>query len=384
MSLLRNFAAELESPSSSVDLRALASALQSHRPHSRCRISFSAGTTQELIDKIHRKLEASQPDPELPIENTIASGCEEPRILYVFSGQGAGSTSMGAELIRNSTYARDRVRHLDYSLSTLPECRDRPTWSIEALITAKPAAAARTAQLLGQVRVSQSIITAIQIVLVDLLRVAGVRASDVVGHSSGEVAAAYAAGFLSAHDAIRVGYYMALHVERAAVAGKEAGGMLAVGLSFRHGQAFCAHPLFKDRLWAAAHNSGASSTLSGDASAIEKAGALLRAKKVFCRVLDVKGAFHCSRMVATSDTFLEDMRGLGVEVLTSPKDAPAWHSTVVPGTVMNAAQPLQGSYWLDNVINPVLFGPAVRAAVARGAHSVIEIGLRPVLKTPSQ
>ena len=68
--------------------------------------------------------------------------------------------------------------------------------------------------------------------LVDLLRLANVHFGAVVGHSSGEIAAAYAAGYITARDAICIAYYRGLHCKRAASPnGNIKGGMLAAGTS---------------------------------------------------------------------------------------------------------------------------------------------------------
>ena len=79
--------------------------------------------------------------------------------------------------------------------------------------------------------------TAIQVVLVDLLQAAGITFSAVVGHSSGEIGAAYAAGLISDHDAIRIAYYRGLHVRLAgdSIDGQK-GAMLAVGTSLEDAQ----------------------------------------------------------------------------------------------------------------------------------------------------
>jgi acyl transferase domain-containing protein len=53
----------------------------------------------------------------------------------------------------------------------------------------------------------QPLCTAIQIALVNTLARCGVRPNAVVGHSSGEIAASYAAGTLSLPEAIIVAYY---------------------------------------------------------------------------------------------------------------------------------------------------------------------------------
>ncbi len=104
---------------------------------------------------------------------------------------------MGAGLIRQSPPARQMIRALEADLARLP---DGPTWSLEAELLAD-ASSSRA----GEAEISQPLCTAVQLVLVDLLRASGVRFDAVVGHSSGEMAAAYAAGRLSARDAMYAG-----------------------------------------------------------------------------------------------------------------------------------------------------------------------------------
>ncbi len=330
-----------------------------------------------MLDKIDRGLEARRSDLRCPIG--ILARRDEARILGIFTGQGAQWASMGAGLIRSSTHARDCIRRLDHSLSTLPVSEDRPNWSIETEL-----ATADSASNIDAPHMSQSLTTAIQIVLVDMLKVAGVRFSAVVGHSSGEIAAAYAAGFLSASDAIRVAYYMGVHVERAAEAGGEKGGMLAVGLSFQHARVFCSHPLFKGCLWAAAENSSTSTTLAGNASAISKAQQILGAKKIFHRLLHVDVAYHSGHMLSCSDAFVESLRKLDIKVLHPPENSPVWHSTAIPGTVVDASHRLGDMYWSDNIVKPVIFAPALKDALKDGITAVLELGPHPALKTPSK
>ncbi|KAK2818442.1 putative PKS/NRPS-like protein biosynthetic cluster [Arthroderma sp. PD_2] len=121
----------------------------------------------------------------------------QPNILGVFTGQGAQWPRMGAHLIETSVWAQERISQLDSVLQSLPK-EDRPKWSIKALLLAGPETSRVT-----DAAVSQPLCLAVQIVLVDILRTAGIRFKAVVGHSSGEIGAAYAAGFLTDENAIR-------------------------------------------------------------------------------------------------------------------------------------------------------------------------------------
>lgn len=102
---------------------------------------------------------------------------------------------MGRELIRFSPKVRSIIGQLDESLAQLPPA-NRPSWNIEEELL-KDSETSR----LSEAALSQPLCTAIQIVLVDMLESAGVTFKAVVGHSSGEIGAAYAAKFITASGA---------------------------------------------------------------------------------------------------------------------------------------------------------------------------------------
>jgi acyl transferase domain-containing protein len=85
---------------------------------------------------------------------------------------------------------------MQQSLYSLP-AEDRPNWTLVDQLTA-PTETSRV----GEAAISQPLCTALQVALVDVLDAAGIKFSAVVGHSSGEIAAAYCAGYLSATDAV--------------------------------------------------------------------------------------------------------------------------------------------------------------------------------------
>lgn len=128
---------------------------------------------------------------------------------------------------------------------------------------------------------------ALQVAIVDVLRSWGIVPDFVLGHSSGEVAAAYASGAISAESA------MATAVLRgtANVATYRPGSMAAVGLGREEVLPYLEPSLGVD---IACENSQASITLSGDTEGIKEVMARLKADKpkVFTRLLKVEKAFH--------------------------------------------------------------------------------------------
>ncbi|OKL59687.1 hypothetical protein UA08_05018 [Talaromyces atroroseus] len=358
----------------------LAWTLQYRRSALASKASFSASTVEGLISKIDAKLSHIKETPGTTIG--VRSNPAKPKILGVFTGQGAQWASMGAHLIRSSEAAREKLEQLDHSLATLPEA-DRPSWRIAAELSA-----AKDASRLSEAALSQPLCTAIQIVLVDLLRSAGITFSAVVGHSSGEIAASYAAGFISAHDAIRIAYYRGVHAKLAGGKQGQKGAMLAVGTSWEDAEELINLPVFKGRVKIAAHNSDASLTLSGDADKLAHAKLVFDEEKKFARMLHVDTAYHSHHMLPCSNAYMSSLKVCGIEVNRERHNSSSscsWYSSVKSGQLMDAVDELRDSYWRDNMVNTVLFADAVKSAAAdESLNMVIEVGPHPALKGPAQ
>ncbi|GAP93361.2 putative lovastatin nonaketide synthase protein [Rosellinia necatrix] len=365
-----------------INLSDLAWTLQKRRSQFAIKASFSAATIEQLVSKIDAKLSLLEEKPGSTIGMKASSkpSSTPPRILGVFTGQGAQWAAMGAQLIRSSSFVRNRVQELEDFLNTVPSAH-RPTWSLQEEMLASS-----DTSRIGEAALSQPLCTAIQIILVDLLKTAGITFSAVVGHSSGEIAAAYAAGFLSDRDAVRVAYYRGLYARLAGNSNSsQKGAMLAVGTSWEDAQELISLRAFKGRLAIAAHNSSASVTLSGDADAVVHAKKIFDEEKKFARLLKVDTAYHSHHMLPCGDPYVEALGQCGVEVTQGDTNC-AWFSSVVPSEKpMNGISELAGSYWRDNMTNAVLFADAVKNAVASDETITlaIEVGPHPALKGPA-
>ena len=366
-----------------IDTAELAWTLHSRRSQQPTRAAFSASSIEHLSAKIDNKLAAVKQKPGTAIGIRPSGKPAAPCVLGVFTGQGAQWPAMGAVLIRSSSFVRKKIEHLEESLATLPHA-DRPTWSL-----VQEMLAGDDTSRIAEAALSQPLCTAIQIVLVDLLRTAGITFAAVVGHSSGEIAAAYAAGFLSAHDAIRVAYYRGLYARLAGnAANGQKGAMLAVGASWEEAQELIQMPAFRGRLAIAALNSSASVTLSGDADAVLEAKKLLDDQKKFARLLKIDTAYHSHHMLPCSDPYVDALRACGVQVKRDRGDRATctWFSSVVPSEKgMKPVQELQDIYWRDNMAGTVLFATAIKNAVASNEqiNLALEIGPHPALRGPA-
>ncbi|KAJ5149740.1 hypothetical protein N7448_001318 [Penicillium atrosanguineum] len=355
------------------NLRDLAFTLQHRRSTLPFRKAIVGSTADSLCQSLENLLAST--DPQL---DTRYSNFPKPRILAVFTGQGAQWPRMGAILLESSEFVRNRFANLDRSLQCLPES-ERPKWTIQDQLLASSSSSRVT-----EAAISQPLCTAVQIILVDLLRAADIRLHVVIGHSSGEIAAAYAAGLVSAHDAIRIAYYRGFYARLASSRNGSKGAMAAVGASFGEAEDFCQREEVKGCIQVAAYNSSSSLTLSGDEEAIDKAVELFKSEQKFARRLKVDTAYHSVHMEPCAQHYLQALQSCKIEKMEPNEDRPTWISSVLSGNSMNAAN-LREEYWVRNMVQPVLFSSAVETALEYGDHfdAAIEIGPHAALKGPA-
>ncbi|EAW08950.1 putative polyketide synthase [Aspergillus clavatus NRRL 1] len=360
-----------------VDMSDLAYSLSTRRSPLNRRLALSAASVNDLRRIIGTLLEEKSENESLSPFISAAPGTAS--LLGVFTGQGAQWKGMGAQLISSIPMVRGILEELNVSLATLPSYH-RPAWDLIELLT-------DSTTPVEEATFSQPLCTAVQIVLVDLLRAARVKLQAVVGHSSGEIAAAYAAGFLSARDAICVAYYRGFYAKLAAGPSGEKGAMLAAGTSFEDASELCQLDDFVGRLCVAAHNSPTSVTLSGDITAISAAQSVFEEEEKFARVLKVDTAYHSPHMVTCATSYLTALEECNIQVLLPKSDAPQWFSSVRDGKAVDSSEKLDGQYWIDNMIQPVLFSPAIQTCVTSVAGPIncaLEIGPHPALQGPAK
>ncbi|KAK7952854.1 Male sterility- NAD-binding [Apiospora saccharicola] len=375
-----SFLSGMDEANGTSNIRDLAYTL-SRRSAFSLRTYCSAHTLGALREKLESKLadknDKGQALGVRPAHKTKA-------IIGIFTGQGAQWARMGYELIEASPIAAGVLKSMDESLQSLPE-HDRPDWSLREELS-KAADASRVMQ--GEF--SQPLCTAVQVILVDLLRQVGVRFKAVVGHSSGEIGAAYAAGFLNARDAIRIAYYRGRLGKLASGEDGAAGAMLAVGTSAEDASELANLPTMKrhGKFNVAASNSSASVTVSGDKSAVQRAQFIFEDEKKFARALKVDTAYHSHHMQPCAAPYLNAMSYSKVEIQQQePENDCKWYSSVLGGdeVSMDMKKDLEGQYWVDNLLQPVLFSQALEKAVeATDAPAMtLEVGPHAALKGPA-
>ena len=292
---------------------------------------------------------------------------------FIFTGQGAQWHAMGAELFEYRVF-RTAINYLDYVLGSIP---NTPSWSLYDVLSGHCDAA-----LIQTAEVSQAACTAVQIGLVDLLASWSIRPSGVAGHSSGEMAAAYASGRITAAEAIVAAYFRGQAVSK----NTQKGAMLAVGLGPDQVSKYLEDRENEVKL--AAINSPGSVTLSGEVSAIEELSAIMNVDSVFNRILKTGGnAYHSHHMISLGRDYiqmLQQNQKLGLISEQQRYQHVPWISSVTPSKstddLMDTA-----AYWRANLESPVRFSEAVARLVGMEdvpIHAVVEIGPHPALKSP--
>lgn len=289
-----------------------------------------------------------------------ASPGEPRRIAFVYPGQGTQWIGMGRELMRSSTPFREALESCDVLI------RKQAGWSAIAELEAD-----ESASRLADIDVVQPLLFALQVALTQQWRAMGVEPDVVIGHSMGEVAAAWAAGALELGDAVRVICARSYLMREA----RGKGAMALVELPLEEAAAAIAR--FDGRLCVAVNNSLRSTVVAGDPGALEEFLTELQERDVFQRRINVDVASHSPQMEPLLEPLRDALRGL------VPRDgALPLHSTV-------EARPLPGrelgtDYWVRNLRSTVRFASVVRDLLTEGPMTFVELSPHPALLTAIQ
>jgi acyl transferase domain-containing protein/NADPH:quinone reductase-like Zn-dependent oxidoreductase/2-polyprenyl-3-methyl-5-hydroxy-6-metoxy-1,4-benzoquinol methylase len=303
-----------------------------------------------------------------------------PRLGFVFNGQGAQWYAMGRELSASYPMYKHTLEECDEIIQSFGA-----DWSIVAELKRS-----QETTHVNEVMFSMPLTCAVQLALVRLLYDFGIEPTAVTGHSSGEIAAAFAAGALTLHDAMAAAYFRGLvtahHISTAAQ--HLPGGMLAVGLGASDAKLYV-DAVAKGRVIVACENSPSSVTLSGDMVGIDELAAKFTSKGIFARKLLVQTAFHSHHMLplqqkyrAALEKHMAKQREYKENVLfISP----------VTGTKIENALSLGPEHWTQNMTHPVLFHDSFRNMVTtehadgnmtQNVDVIIEIGPHSALAGP--
>ncbi|CAF1134744.1 unnamed protein product [Rotaria sordida] len=299
-------------------------------------------------------------------------------ICFIYSGQGPQWWAMGRQLFFIEPIFRQWIEKIDAEFISIS---NNSFSLIKHLIEPEN----ENDSQINQANVAQPAILAIQIGLTALWLSWGIRPKIIVGHSVGEVAAAFVAGRLTLRETVQVIY----HRSRVQNYNTNQGGrMLALLLS--ENDTIELLNGVEDQVQIAAINSPGSVTLSGDGEIIENIVNHLSTNrpKVFKAWLKIQNAFHSKQMERFNirEELLDSLSNIQGDGHNSEFDEICSNAilySTVTGTRSDQSI-LNGEYWWKNVRNPVLFDAAMQSILAEQTRSngipvFIEISPHPVL-----
>ena len=334
-----------------VDISDIAYTLCRRREHFTHRICIVAQTAQDLHKKLLDFLSHGEGLGALrgePLE-------KQPKIAFVYTGMGPQWWGMGRELLDSEPVFRETMEACDRHLASLAG------WSLLDEL-----AKDEHHSNMDQPEYAQPASFALQAALTELLKSWGVVPEGIVGHSIGEVAAAYASGAITLEEGVRISY----HRSRLQARRKGQGTMLAAEISREQALTFVErYPL---QLSIAAINGPTSLTLSGEEQALRAVAGILEGQGTFNRLMKVNIAYHSYQMEGLQEEVLQAMVGLAPQTPSIPL-----FSTVTGQESCDGR--LDGYYWWQNIRQPVLFEKALQGMSQRGYNLFVEVGPHPVL-----
>jgi acyl transferase domain-containing protein/acyl carrier protein len=327
------------------------------RTHLERRAVAIAGSHAELLDAL-AALAAGRTAPGLVCGRS--RGDRKPRLAFVYSGQGGPPWALSPALAEAEPAFREAVAECERELCKL----GLPPLAPALLAGAPDPGLART-------DVAQPALFAVQVGLTALLAHYGIRPDAVVGHSCGELAAAWASGAVSLQQALGAVFHRGRLMQSAAGRGR----MAAVSLP----EAAVADRLraYGGRVAIAALNSPTSTTVSGEPAAIDAVVRRLRDEGIACRHLAVDFAFHGPQMATAAAELTELLADLPLDAGLARVPI---YSTVRAARL--AGPELGPAYWGDNVRQTVRFAAAVEQLAAEGVTHFLELAPVPVLQVP--
>ncbi|MEU7055958.1 SDR family NAD(P)-dependent oxidoreductase [Streptomyces sp. NPDC046197] len=326
----------------------IAHTLARHRSHFEWRTAVAADDRDELRGALEALGTGRAP---------LAPPRADPtgKVAFVFSGHGGQWPGMGLELAAGSDAFREELARIDEAV------RRHVGWSVLNVLRAP-----EEFSPLDRTEYLQPVLFAVNAALAAAWRPLGVAPEAVVGHSLGEIAAAYSAGALTLDDAVAVVTGRAGTV--VPLVGQ--GGMLSVDLPRTRVEELLAP--HEDRLFVAAVNSAGSTAVSGEAEALAALRRYLEEQGISARPLSTPFASHTPLMEPLREELLDRFSG----VRGTPSST-RLYSTVLAEAV--TGDRLDAEYWYANLRQPVRFADTIRRMLDDGYRYFVELSPHPSL-----
>jgi acyl transferase domain-containing protein len=275
--------------------------------------------------------------------------------VFVFPGQGSQSKGMVVELLDTAPAFADQMRLCDGAFAEFVD------WSLLGAVRGGVGS-----PRLDRVDVVAPVLFAVMVSLAAQRRAQGIEPDAVLGHSEGEITAAYVAGALSLRDAAKVVTLRSKAIR--AIAG--AGGMVSIARPVERVHALI-EPWCRS-ISVAAQNGPSSTVVTGIATELDDLMAVCERDDVPATRIPIDYAAHSSQVGTLRESLRDTLSGL------QPRTADIAFISAVTGARLDTSI-LDGDYWYANLRQPVLFEQAVRWSYEHGYRTFFEASLHPVL-----
>lgn len=334
-------------------LKEYAQNLALKRSHHAHRLSVVASSKQEVLEKLGAFIEGES-RPAMYLGRAAAN--EPQPLAFVLSGQGPQWWAMGRELLTHDGIFRSVIEECDGLFKN-----HGASWSLVEELTAS-----EDRSRMHVTAIAQPSIFALQVALAALWRSWGIVPTAVVGHSVGEVAAAYIAGALSLNNAAKVIFHRGRSMDLASSTGR----MLGTSLTVEEAEQLLR--FHGEQVSIAAINSQTSLTLSGDPGSLSAIAKTMDERGIFNTFLRINYAFHSSHMEPVRTDLLHSLK----DVASEPTKIPMY--STVTGEQIDGKS-LGAEYWWSNVRKTVRFSQAVNLIARNGCTTFVEVGPHPAL-----
>lgn len=288
--------------------------------------------------------------------------------VFVFSGNGAQWLGMGRALLEHPIF-NDAITEVDGLFQPLSG----------VCITEKLSETSNDDKGYAHTDIAQPALFAVQVGVVRVLESLELKPQAVVGHSVGEVAAAWTAGLLDLPTAVKVIF----HRSRLQETTKGLGKMTAVALDAQAVLALLVEHGLDHVVSIAGDNSARGVTLAANEQDLAALEEILATRRIGYKRLELDYAFHSPQMDLIKAPLLEALAVMPkAQSNTARKRVPFY--SVVTGTRLNDSTSgsimLDAQYWWDNIRKPVLFKSAIESALQDEFNIFVEIGPHPILQ----